>query len=173
MGTIDNIQKTFAADLRETLTAGSRVSIVASCFSIYAYQELKRELEQIEELRFIFTSPTFIADRVNKEQREFYIPRLNRERSLTGSEFEILLRNELTQKAIARECAEWIRKKAKFKSNKTPQNMMGLGLVDDTVYMPLTGFTTVKLGVERGDHAYMMIQKTEAPHSEQYAQLFQ
>lgn len=132
MELIDNIHKTFAEDLRSTLTTGSRMSIAASCFSIYAYQELRKELEHIEELRFIFISPTFITDKTNKEQREFYIPRLNRERSLTGSEFEILLRNELTQKAIARECAEWIRRKVKFKSNKTKENMMGFGVVDST-----------------------------------------
>ena len=100
MELIDNIQKTFAEDLRSELTTGSHMSIAASCFSIYAYQELRKELEGIEELRFIFTSPTFITDKANKEQREFYIPRLNRERSLTGSEFEILLRNELTQRPL-------------------------------------------------------------------------
>lgn len=173
MELIDNIHKILAEDLRTTLTTSSRMSIAASCFSIYAYQELRKELECIEELRFIFTSPTFITDKANKEQREFYIPRLNRERSLTGSEFEILLRNELTQKAIARECAEWIRKKVRFKSNCTKENMMGFGVVDTTSYMPLTGFTTVELGVERGDNAYTVIQKAESPFSEHYAQLFE
>ena len=173
MELIDNIHKTFAEDLRSTLTSGSRISIAASYFSIYAYQELRKELEKIEELRFIFTSPTFIADKADKAKREFYIPRLNRERSLTGSEFEILLRNELTQKAIARECAEWIRKKVRFKSNRTKENMMGFGVVDNYSYMPLTGFTTVELGVERGDNAYTMIQKTETPFSQNYTQLFE
>ena len=173
MELIDNIQKTFSEDLRATLTAGSHMSIAASCFSIYAYRELRKELEGIEELRFIFTSPTFTADKGDKAQREFYIPRLNRERSLTGSEFEILLRNELTQKAIAKECAEWIRKKVRFKSNCTKENMMGFGVVDHYAYMPLTGFTTVELGVERGDNAYTMIQKTEAPFSQHYSQIFE
>ena len=173
MELIDNIQKTFSEDLRATLTAGSHMSIPASCFSIYAYRELRKELEGIEELRFIFTSPTFTADKGDKAQREFYIPRLNRERSLTGSEFEILLRNELTQKAIAKECAEWIRKKVRFKSNCTKENMMGFGVVDHYAYTPLTGFTTVELGVERGDNAYTMIQKTEVPFSQHYSQLFE
>ena len=173
MKLIDNIHTTLAEDLRTTLTSGSRLSLAASCFSIYAYQELRKELEQIEELRFIFTSPTFIAEKGNKAQREFYIPRLHRERSLTGSEFEIQLRNELKQKAIAKECAEWIRRKVRFKSNCTNENMMGFGVVDDACYTPLTGFTTVDLGVERGNNAYMLIQKVEAPFSLSYAQLFE
>lgn len=62
-------------------------------------------------MRFIFTAPTFVTEKAKKEKREFYIPRLNRERNLYGTEFEIKLRNELTQKAIAKECADWIKEK--------------------------------------------------------------
>ena len=173
MELINNKDKTLAEDLRATLTKGSRVSIAASCFSIYAYQELRAELEQIEELRFIFTSPTFISEKTNKAQREFYIPRLNRERSLTGSEFEILLRNEMTQKAIARECADWIRRKVRFKSNQSKENMGGFCVVDDTSYMPLDGFTTVELGLERGNNVYTAIQKNEAPISQYFKDTFE
>lgn len=154
------------------LSSGGKVAIAASCFSIYAFEELKAQLKDIDELRFIFTSPTFITEKVDKQKREFYIPRLNRERNLYGSEFEIKLRNELSQKAIAKECAEWIRKKACFKSNQTGEHMMGFAVVDDKAYMPITGFTTVELGCERGDNAYTMINKFQAPYSEQYLTLF-
>lgn len=172
MELINNVKKTLRDDLMQQIKAGSRLSIAASCFSIYAFQELKEALKDIKELRFIFTSPTFTAEKTPKQQREFYIPRLDRERTLYGSEFEVKLRNELTQKAIARECAEWIRQKACFKSNKTNEQMMGFINLDDTSYSPINGFTTVDLGCEKGNNAYTMIQKAEAPFSQAYIDLF-
>lgn len=172
MELINNTTKTLRDDLAVEIKEGSRLSVAAACFSIYAFQELKKELQGIEELRFIFTSPTFTTEKAKKEKREFYIPRLSRERSLYGTEFEVKLRNELTQKAIAKECAEWIRKKVSFKSNVTNENMMGFINLDDKNYMPITGFTTVDLGCERGNNAYNMVQKTEAPFSTAYIDLF-
>ena len=169
---IDNKNKTLKDDLTSEIRQGSRLSVAAACFSIYAFQELKKQLTDIDELRFIFTSPTFTTEKINKEKREFYIPRLNRERSLYGTEFEVKLRNELTQKAIAKECADWIRQKVKFKSNVTNENMMGFINVDDKNYMPVNGFTTADLGCERGNNAYSMIQKTGSPFSESYIKLF-
>lgn len=172
MELINNTTKTLRDDLAIEIKQGSRLSVAAACFSIYAFQELKKELQGIDELRFIFTSPTFTTEKAKKEKREFYIPRLSRERSLYGTEFEVKLRNELTQKAIAKECAEWIRKKVTFKSNVTNENMMGFINLDDKNYMPINGFTTVDLGCERGNNAYNMVQKIEAPFSTAYIDLF-
>lgn len=155
-----------------TLRSGSKVAIAASCFSIYAFQELKEQLSDISELRFIFTSPSFVTEKVDKQKREFYIPRLNRERDLYGSEFEIKLRNELSLKAVAKECAEWIRQKVCFKSNRTNAGMPSFATIDDTTYMPLGGFTTVELGCERGNSLAIAINKMEAPFSQQYLQIF-
>lgn len=173
MELINNTTKTLKDDLSVEIKKGSKLSIAAAYFSIYAFQELKQELQGIEELRFIFTSPTFTTEKAKKEKREFYIPRLNRERSLCGTEFEVKLRNELTQKAIARECAEWIRDKVTFKSNITNENMMGFINLDKKNYMPINGFTTVDLGCERGNNAYNMVQKTEVPFSIAYIELFE
>ena len=155
-----------------TIKSGSRLSIAAASFSIYAFQELRDQLKDIKELRFIFTAPSFVTGKADKQRREFYIPRLNRERDLWGSEFEIKLRNELSLKAVAKECAEWIRQKACFKSNRTKENMMGFINVDETNYMPVTGFTTVDLGCERGNNAYQFVQRTDAPLSQFYINLF-
>lgn len=168
MKVFNNINSIARDDLVETIKPHSKVSIAAACFSIYAYEELKKQLSSVEELRFIFTSPTFITENGTKEKREFYIPRLNRERSLYGTEFEVRLRNELTQKAIAKECAEWIKKKAVFKTNSTEDAMGGFMNVDDSTYMPLNGFTTVDIGCERGRNVYNMINKFEATESKEY-----
>lgn len=176
MKILDNVSNTVRDDLRVEIKRGSRVSIAAACFSMYAYQELKKQLESVEEFRFIFTSPTFVKEKTQKQKREFYIPRLSRETSLYGTEFEIKLRNEMTQRAIAKECADWIRRKAKFKSNTTGENMTGFMTIDaghvQTAYMPMTGFTTVDIGCERGNNTYNMVNCMEAPFSRQYIQLF-
>ena len=176
MQIIDNINKTVKEDLQESIRRESKMSVAAACFSMYAYQELKKQLEQVDEFSFIFTSPTFVKERAEKEKREFYIPRLNRESSLYGTEFEIKLRNEMTQRAIARECADWIRRKATFKSNTTGENMGGFMTVaskeEQVAYMPINGFTTVDLGCERGNNSYNMVNRIEAPFATQYIQLF-
>lgn len=159
----DNVNEIVRDDLILTITKGSKLSIAASCFSMYAYKELKKQLENIDEFRFIFTLPTFIKDKAKKQKREFYIPRLNRENSLYGTEFEIKLRNEMTQKSIAKECADWIKRKAKFKSNTTGEYMSGfvnvVGKENTFTYMPINGFTTVDIGCERGNNSYNMVSR--------------
>jgi hypothetical protein len=178
---IDNNSLLLGDDLKATLTRGSRVKIAASCFSIYAFEALKSELSRVESLQFIFTSPTFVAadamDRLRKEQREFFIPKAGRESSLYGTEFEIKLRNKLTQRAVARECAEWIRKKARFKSNTTTAPMQSFAHVDTgdeaVAYMPVGGFTAVDLGYQKGNAISNFVTRMDEPvHAEVYLQLF-
>lgn len=176
MKLIDNISSLLKDDLIDTLRKDSKVAIAAAYFSIYAYAELRDQLEDIGELRFLFTSPTFTTEKAKKERREFYIPQLNRERSLYGSEFEVRLRNELTQKAIAKECADWVRRKVTFKTNTTEGTMGGFINVQNDVerltYMPINGFTTVELGCEKGNHIYTMVNRFETPFSEEYFRVF-
>jgi hypothetical protein len=169
MEILDNINHLFGDDLKQALKPGAKLKIAASCFSMYAYEALKAELEQIEELRFIFTSPTFVTDevtdQVKRERREFHIPKLDRERSLYGSEFEIQLRNKLTQRAIARECADWLRRKAQFRSNRSKAPMQQFAGVEApkgaTAYMPLHGFTAVDLGYQNGNAVSNLINKLD------------
>lgn len=177
MQILDNVTKTVKDDLAATISKGDKLSIAAACFSIYAYQALKEQLDGIDELRFVFTSPTFLKETAPKEKREFYIPRLNRERSLYGTEFEVKLRNELTQKAVARECAEWIRKKVRFRSNVTGGAMSGFLSVikpnEAIAYSPLNSFTTSDLGCERGNNIMNLVNRIDAPLAGEYVKMFE
>ena len=181
MEIIDNINRLLGDDLKKALVPGAKLKIAASCFSIYAYEALKAELGKIDSLQFIFTSPTFVpgeaTDKVKKERREFHIPKLERERSLYGSEFEIRLKNELTQRAIAKECAEWMRRRATFRSNRGRAPMQQFACVTSTgaesVYMPLHGFTAVDLGYQQGNAVSNLVNKMdEQPFTATYLNLF-
>lgn len=181
MKIIDNINSLLGDDLKVSIHPKAKLKIAASCFSIYAYEALKAELSKIDSLEFIFTAPTFVpnevTDKLKKERREFFIPKANRERSLYGSEFEIQLRNKLTQRAIARECAEWMRRKAKFRSNKTKSPMQQFACVQgpaqEIAYMPLHGFTAVDLGYQKGDAVSNIVNRVdETAFTSTYFQLF-
>jgi len=177
METFNNTTKVVKDDLVRKIKSGSKVSVAAACFSIYAYQALRDELENCEDFRFIFTSPTFVTEKTPKERKEFYIPRLNREKSLYGTEFEVRLRNELKQKAVAKECADWIRRKASFKSNTTREGMNNFLVVenpeDSYTYMPMNSFTAVDLGCERGNNISNMVTRFENPASKEFLNLFE
>lgn len=174
---IDNRTKLLGDDLKAELNKGSKVKIAASCFSMYAFYELKKELSNIEELEFLFTSPTFtkenVQENLKKEKREFFIPKRNRENSLYGSEFEIKLRNEMTLKAVAKECANWVREKVKFKSNITTGTIPNLIAVkhkdgSSVTYNPVDGFTTTDLGYQKGNNIFTAIAKSDEPNYSKY-----
>ncbi|MCD8475861.1 MAG: SNF2-related protein, partial [Shewanella fodinae] len=171
MKLIDNINSLLGDELKNGLLPGAKLKIAASCFSIYAYEALKQQLEQVDELEFIFTAPTFVeeeaVDKLKKEKREFHIPDEGKERAFFGSEFEIQLKNKLTQKAIARECADWIRRKAKFRSNTTDAPMQSFAVAvssqQTTLYQTLQGFTAVDLGYEKGNAISNVMFAIEEP----------
>lgn len=176
---INNVNETLRDDMAAEMKKGSKLSIAAAYFSIYAFEALRKELSNIDELRFIFTDPTFIQkENSKKEKREFYIPKLRRERGIYGTEFEVKLRNELNQKAIARECANWVKKKVMFKSNVGNKDITDkFILLDDKAYFPVNGFTTVDLGCEQGNNMGTNIAKVASPMSltliEQFEKLWQ
>ncbi len=181
MKLIDNVNDLLGDDLRDTIAEGAKLRIAASCFSIYAFAELKEQLERIDSLEFIFTSPTFVPDEVTdsgrKVRREFHIPKAERERSFYGSEFEIELKNKLTQRAIAKECADWMQRKAKFRSNRSKAPMQQFACVEssgsEVVYLPLHGFTAVDLGYQQGDAVSNLVNKVDEPtFAKTYLSLF-
>ena len=182
MQIIDNINTLLGNELKQSLTPKSKLKVAASCFSMYAFVALKKELEKIDSLEFIFTEATFTpesaTDKFKKEHREFHIPKTDRERSLYGSDFEVQLKNELTQKAVAKECAEWIRSKVTFKSNTSVSSMQQFiatqnNAQEETVFAPISGFTAVDLGYQKGNAVSSLSHKfDQAPFTQQYLTLF-
>lgn len=172
----NNINRLFD-DLVVEIKKGSVLSIASASFSIYSYHELKKQLESIDELRFIFTSPVFVKDSIQKEKREFYIPKLERERNLYGTPFELRLRNGLTQKVVARECAEWVKSKVKFKSNISTMQIPNFMVISqdgiNKAYTPVDEFSTVSLGLEKGNNLLTMINKIEHQNADVYLSKFQ
>lgn len=170
MRIIDNVNETLGDDLRAELQPGARLRIAAATFSLYAFEALRHELEAIEGLEFIFTAPSFVpppeGGHANRERRQFYVPSRTGEAALSGSEFEIRLRNKLTQRAVARECAAWVRAKARFKSNRSDVAMQQFAVVDrSAAYFPLQGFTTADLGYERGNAISNFVTKLDTPET--------
>lgn len=170
MRIINNVTDLLGDDLKAEITPGSKVRIAASTFSIFAFEALQKELEQVSELEFIFTTPAFVTekmtDKLRKERREFFIPGGHAESSLSGSEFEVRLRNKLTQRAVAKECADWVRRKVTFRSNATGNPMQPLAAVNDNAaYFPIQGFTTTDLGFESGPAVSNVVTKFEG-HAE-------
>jgi SNF2 family DNA or RNA helicase len=179
---IDNSNRLLGDDLKDALEIGDRLRIAATSFSIYAYEALREQLEQIEGVDFIFISPTFVpdevTDKIRRERREFRIPKAERERTFYGSDFEIRLKNRLTQRAVARQCADWIRRKARFRSNATGAPMQQFACVqkgpDTVAYQGLQGFTAVDLGYQPGNAlSSMVIRIDEAEQASQFSAVFQ
>ena len=178
MQLIDNVNNRLGEDLKETIKKGSKLSIAASTFSIYAFEALKKELGKIDELRFIFSSPTFIEEKFQRESRRFYIPHIYRESELCGGEFELRLMNQLNQRSIAKECSQWVKEKVIFKSNKhNNQALNGLIHVQnkdksDHAYLNVNSFTTSDLGVTHKKGFPTLIQKASYPDSSAYLEWF-
>lgn len=168
---INNVSHLLGDSLKQSLSAEMRLKIAASCFFIYAFEALKSELEKVESFQFLFTSPTFVPDQVtdagHKGRREFFIQKAERERGLYGSEFEIQLKNKLTQRAIAMECAEWMRRKATFRSNRGKAPMQQFiclqGRGSGAVYQPLHGFTAADLGCQPGNAVSNFVNRIDEP----------
>ena len=162
-------------ELKRVLKNGSKLSIISAYFTIFAYNELKKELNKIDKLRFLFTEPTFIND--NKEiTKEYYITRKS-EKNISGSEFEIKMRNELNQASIAKECAEWIKKKVEIKSfkkeNPAQQRLIYIENEDDDISINgSVDFTTEGLGFSPSNRLDMNMCMQGKEYTKQFLTMF-
>ena len=114
---VDNKQYGRVGDvLKENIQQGSKLTVAAAYFTLYAFKELKQELTELEEFRFIFTQPTFVE---NKRQQGKI---KENEENLFGIEEELNYKMDLDQAYLARELSKWIKKKGEIKTF-VPQKM--------------------------------------------------
>lgn len=175
MALFDNKSQFVKDDLKKEITSGSKISIAAASFSIYAFEELKEQLREIDELRFIFTTPVFLSVDSQTEISDSLLHFREEAESLCGTQFEIKLKNKLTQKSIAKECAAWIKKKCSFKANRSCEKIQGflnIKQAKDLTYIPFHGFTTVDIGSECGNSTFNYVVKLEAAESHQLLSAF-
>jgi superfamily II DNA or RNA helicase len=176
MEILDNVSSLFGDDLKAELALKSHVELSAASFSIHGFAALQEVLQGIDSFRFVFTGPSFATDGhgMKTQHREFIIPPVMNRRDLAGTPFEIRLRNKMTTRALARECADWIRKKGRFKSNPgaaIPSFMCAKGSNGSVLYTGLQGFTTSDLGYQPG--TLTMINKiVDELAVDRYSQLF-
>ena len=153
--TINNqLGETVYKELEKHIRKGSKVSTISAYFTMYAYSALKKELDKIDEMRFIFTTPSFSKNK-DKEAREYEIVNNN----IFGNEFELKLRNEMTQSAVAKDCAKWLKDKVEIKSFKEP-NVAQPRMIhvhnkseEDIVINGSVDFTTDGLGITGSNRA--------------------
>ncbi len=165
-------------ELKKDLKNGSKVNVAAAIFSIYGYESLKAELNDIDSLRFIFTDPTFVEmDKMNREQRLFEINANSRKKAISGSDFEINLKNELKGRAIAKECKKWIDKKVTIKTNTSKRYIQPQLIVDNDaekiLYNGMDEFSSAGFGYEN-DNAILrgIIKSDEYEMTNQFLQNF-
>ena len=145
---LDNKTNFVYTELEESIKKGSKLSVISALFSMYAYDALKKDLDKIDNMRFIYTKPSFIRDD-KRESREYYIDNNN----IFGNDYEIKLRNEMTQGSISRDFSQWINDKLEIKSFKTPNEAQPRmicvenGDDSDIAINGSVDFTTAGLGI--------------------------
>ena len=169
---INNRDNLVIDELYESIRPGSKLSVMSAYFTLYAFEALQKELETVEEFRFIYNEPTFVEQK--REMREFYIQKNN---NVFGTEFEIKLRNEMEQTAIAKECADWIRKKARFKSfdknNPGSSKMMHISNGTEDVVLSGSDFSSDGLGITPSNRIEQVMALYDSANTKSFLQSFE
>lgn len=146
--------------LKKNITNNSKLSIISSYFTIYAFAELKKELTRIKELRLLFSVPIF----KNAHSNNF----------LSGEPEEIKFKNQLQQVQIARECVSWIRDKVQAKelkaSGSLPFNLYHID--NDTSITGSSNFSSVGLGYANSSTFAMNTLTKDAQTSKEFLATF-
>ena len=167
---LDNTEgKRLGDSLRAALDDDAKLSIISAHISLFAFGELREELERLDSVRVLFNEPTFISDMERlADVPEFDITRraqCERERALADSDLELSLRNKLNQRALARACASWLREKVTLRSVRREHMFQhppsyvieGSGVSPHLLSGQGATFTLEGLGVERRPDTLTMI----------------
>ncbi|WP_306535036.1 helicase-related protein [Geobacter sp.] len=107
-GIRDNYLHGRAGDfVREAIAPDAKLSFVSAYFTVHAYNALRDDLERAGNLRFLFGEPRFVRslDREYKQSRQYNL-----------TEQGLSLGNQLVQRRLAKDCADWIRRKVEIRS---------------------------------------------------------
>ncbi len=177
---IDNKKRgTLYKYLKDNIKEGAKLAIVSAYFTIYAYEGMKEQLNQIDKLRFLFGEPSFVKNQGGGSIREFSIEKLNRELSVAGTDVELKLKNELNQKSIAKQCANWLREKAEIRSVKNPDFLHGKSYIvenkDGSCFSSVgsSNFTCGGLGIKPRPNIELNIANKEVDTKQQLIEWFE
>lgn len=181
MKIIDNFTQSVAADMAQEMDKGSRLSVAAACFSMFAFRELKEQLKDTAEFRFLFTSDDILQElRSGRKTGILDSAAGSVAESLAGTDLEKQIQNTLLQRGVARECAEWMRQgKVSFRMADKGTLSSGFAVVQPgsrekgaLSYAPIQGFTASDLGIHSDQRNLSLVNQLDAPYSQQYLQLF-
>lgn len=136
---IDNKKNGKVGDvLKDNIKKNDKLSIISGYFTIYAFSELKKELNKIDELRLLLNKPIFQNNSIDN--------------NLSGESEEIKYKNKLQQTKIAIECANWIKEKVKVKevnvSGSIPFSLYHINKPTDSIAIQgSSNFSSVGLGL--------------------------
>lgn len=136
-------------ELRKSLDPHSRLDLVTSDFSLFAFSEVQNQLSKIKRIRIILP------------------PHQRSALNLFGGSADRLFRNRLNARYLAVQCMEWIRKGSEVReaSSLLPQSILIIDHTNPSLKKALAGncpFTTEGLGITPGNQ-FGLIQCTERP----------
>ncbi len=153
-------------DLKNIIDKNTKLKVTAGIFSIYGFESIKSALKKIKSMDFIFTDPTFVMlDKNKRQKRQFQINTNTLQKAISGSDFEIKLKNKLKGKSIAKECKKWIDEKVTFKTNIGNKYIQPVIITNNNtniyVYMGIKEFSSAGFGYEKDNSVFNQIIKTD------------
>ncbi len=156
---IDNTTSKVKDIISQSISSNDKLSIMTGLFSIYAFDALKAELSNLSSTRILFSQFKGFGN-LDQVASPFG--------ALTGGEHETKFRNQLNQKAIAKEFSDWLQQKAQVKLVKQP-GAVGKHIItnESTELTAIDGaqFNGAGMGLVEST-GFDMITKIPAPQSQ-------